>query len=399
MLELIIQPSPLVTWRFSHHHVFSSILSAIAGVAMHPPTLKRCIDNFAAAHLHYQKLHPRYLHDSGLPAAQKPKELRPPTPSHVSIIAQHLHDRMAPWRLTDVLLTYLFNHGISVIPLHDDIQSQRNIALSQAIAYVPKSKFGRYRHNYEWLLPALKSFSPTTLLSRGHVNSFLKAFTYDELDKWEGAVTTQYSTDLQDLLFALLSYWGAPPLPAFAAQHDALGIVLMRGVHRFPDEHESRFHISRAPHDTPASFYTRAFLHPLRFPALAALNLPVADIQAIELATRNALLALPLLQALDFLHTQLIAGLCVASPSKPLNDRITDPLVRYPPPVACRLTPPREAPQAFHPPKFRCWLGKKISPNMSVLTLKCDSVPWANYFVQGSGALTSVDSRLATSYS
>ena len=114
------------------------------------------------------------------------------------------------------------------------------------------------------------------------------------------------------LLFALLSLWGAPPLPSFAAQHDALGLVLVRGVHRFPEEHESRFHITRAPHDTPGSFYTGAFIHPLRLWALAALDLPTADIQAIEQATRTALLSLPLIQALDFLHTQLLAGLCVA---------------------------------------------------------------------------------------
>ena len=104
------------------------------------------------------------------------------------------------------------------------------------------------------------------------------------------------------------------------------------------------------------------------------------------MATRTALLALPLLQALDFLHTQLLAGLCVAGPSRSVSsaDRITDPLERFPPPLACRLTPPREALPKFHTPKFRCWLGKKVSPNMSIITFKCDSTPWANYHSQGS---------------
>ena len=194
-----------------------------------PPTLKikTCIDQFVSAHLALQEHHNHYLQASALPANQRPKELRPPTPKHVLVIAQHLHDRMAPWALTDVLLTYLFNHGISVITLHDDIQPQRDAAISQAISFIPKSKFGRYRHKYEWLLPTLKSFSPTTLLSRGHFDLFLKAFTYEELDKWEGAVSTPYCTDLQDLLFALLSLWGAPPLPSFAAQHDALDMNLV----------------------------------------------------------------------------------------------------------------------------------------------------------------------------
>ena len=93
-----------------------------------------------------------------------------------------------------------------------------------------------------------------------------------------------------------------------------------------------------------------------------------------------------LLQALDFLHTQLLAGLCVASPSRSVSkaDRIVDCLERFPPPLACRLTPPREASRAFPPPTFRCWLGKKVSPNLSIITLKCDSTPWANYFTQGS---------------
>ena len=292
--------------------LFSSILTAMGGIAMHPNTLKTCIDHFVAAHLSYQELYSLYETTAALPIERRPKDLRPPSPKFVLIMAQHLHDRMAPWRLTDVLLAFLFNHGISVVTLHDDIQKQLDTATSQAITCIPKTKFGRYRHSYEWLLPSLKSFSPTTLLSIGHFNNFLKSFTYEELDRWEGAVSTPYSTDLQDLLYALLSLWGAPPLPSFAAQHDALGLVLVRGVHRFPEEHENRFHITRAPHDTPTSFYTRAFIHPLRFPALAALNLPPADIQAIEMATRTALLALPLLQALDFLHTQLLAGLCVS---------------------------------------------------------------------------------------
>ena len=47
-------------------------------------------------------------------------------------------------------------------------------------------------------------------------------------------------------------------------------------------------------------------------------------------------------------------------------DKILDPMRRQPHPIACRLT-------------FRCWLGKRISPSMTLVTPKCDSVPWANY--------------------
>ena len=141
--------------------------------------------------------------------------------------------------------------------------------------------------------------------------------------------------------------------------------------------------MDRAPHDTPLTYYTRAFLHQLRFPALRALGLPDADV--LEHSTRSALLNLPLLQALDFLHTQLLAGLCVAAPQRGLikRDHLHDPTRRHPPPNFGRLTPPKEAFQHFLPPKFRCWLGKRISPNMSLITLKCDSSPWANRYSKG----------------
>ena len=143
--------------------------------------------------------------------------------------------------------------------------------------------------------------------------------------------------------------------------------------------------MDRAPHDTPLTYYTRVFLHQLRFPALRALGLPDADVLAIEHSTRSALLNLPLLQALDFLHTQLLAGLCVAAPKRGLikRDNIHDATRRHPSPNFGRLTPPKEAFQHFQPPKFRCWIGKRISPNMSLITLKCDSSPWANRFIDG----------------
>ena len=57
--------------------LFSSILTSIAGVAMHPPTLKTCIDNFVAAHLKYQELLSQYQDTSKLPTDQRPKLLRP----------------------------------------------------------------------------------------------------------------------------------------------------------------------------------------------------------------------------------------------------------------------------------------------------------------------------------
>ena len=102
---------------------------------------------------------------------------------------------------------------------------------------------------------------------------------------------------------------GSPPLPSFAADPEGLGYLLVYGIHRWPEDLARFIHIEPAPPDTPTTFYTRVFLHPLRFPALRALELPDPDVNAIEQATRSALLAMPLLQALDYLHTQLLSGL------------------------------------------------------------------------------------------
>ena len=304
----------------------------------------------------------------------------PPSPKYVLILAQHVRDRRAPWRLNDVLAAHLFNHGIRLITLHDKIEHQRARAETRALPFVPSSKFGRYRHDYEWLIPSLKFFSPSTLLTRS-----FQPFAYDELENYESAVSSQYSTDLQDILSALLSLWGSPPLPSFAADPEGLGYLLVHGIHRWPEDFARFIHIEPAPHNTPTTFYTRVFLHPLRFPALRALGLPDPDVNAIEQATRSALLAMPLLQALDYLHTQLLSGLCVAAPPRGLisRDKMLDPMRRQPHPVACRLTRPREALQQVLSPTFRCWLGKRISPSMTLVNLKCDSVPWANYFTQG----------------
>ena len=78
-------------------------------------------------------------------------------------------------------------------------------------------------------------------------------------------------------------------------------------------------------------------------------------------------------------------------------DKILDPMRRQPHPVACRLTRPREALQQVLSPTFRCWLGKRISPSMTLVTLKCDSVPWANYFTQDKKDLSVQVFKLGTS--
>ena len=309
---------------------YSAILTAIGGIAMHLPTFSTLITNFKEAHFHYEEEFAAHYRVTLETTSARPIA-PPPSPKYVLIMTQHLHDRASPWNLNLVLLAHLFNHGIHVITLHDNLAPQQERASAQGTDFKPSSKFGRYRHDYEWLIPSLKFFSPSTLLSRS-----LRPLHYHELESWEGAISSQYSSDLQDLLFAFLSLWGAPPLPTFAATPEALGFTLIHGVHRWPDKVESYFHLDRAPHDTPLTYYTRVFLHQLRFPALRALGLPEADVLAIEHSTRSALLNLPLLQALDFLHTQLLAGLCVAAPQRGLikRDHLHDPTRRHPPPTS-----------------------------------------------------------------
>ena len=60
--------------------------------------------------------------------------------------------------------------------------------------FKPTSKFGHYHHDYEWLISSLKFFSPSTLLSRS-----LHPLHYHELESWEEAISSQYSSDLQEV--------------------------------------------------------------------------------------------------------------------------------------------------------------------------------------------------------
>ena len=171
---------------------------------MHLPTFSTLITNFKDAHFRDEEefaAHYRASQQNTSGRISTP----PPSPKFVLIIAQHLHDRASPWNLNLVLLAHLFNHGIHVITLHDNLAPQQERASAQGNAFKPTSKFGRYRHDYEWLIPSLKFFSPSTLLSRS-----LRPLHYHELESWEGAISSQYSSDLQDLLYALLSFWGAP---------------------------------------------------------------------------------------------------------------------------------------------------------------------------------------------
>ena len=154
--------------------------------------------------------------------------------------------------------------------------------------------------------------------------------------------------------------------------------TLIHGCHRPPAGTTSPlFPSSMAMHETPISFYTRVFLHSLRLPSLQLLGLPSDDILAIEDALKQALLPLPLPQALDVLHTQLLSCMCVYLPPEENPRLLTLTKLLSLLPVTSALW------MGAAPPVFRCWIGRKVSPNMAVLDFKCDSLPWAASYLKG----------------
>ena len=115
---------------------------------MHPPTFTRLIRAFAAVHNAEMTVLEEFL------KPRPDKESRPST--YVSkwnkdnrpefktamLLVQHVHDRVSPWTLSPLLLSYLYNLGIKVL--------------------TPFSHFGSDRHDYERVVPTLKTFSAST---------------------------------------------------------------------------------------------------------------------------------------------------------------------------------------------------------------------------------------------
>ena len=347
---------------------FASVLLCLGGVAMHPPTFCKLLRSYTFFYERDLKLHQDFLEEKRPDKKTRPPNYRPlhsaVEPQHGFLIVQHLHDRRAPWALTPLILSHLYNKGISVLTLHDDLAAQRAHAEKFGKDFLPRSHWGRYRHNYEDLVPTLKTFGASTFFS-----NFCRPLTWEQLEAREGTLGVSYSPDLLDLFFAFLSYHGTLPLPFFRATPDALEKVLLQGCYRPPGALAGLFHISQEPHETPVNFYTRAFLLPLRFPCLTTLGLPPPDIFAIESAVRQELLRVPLPQALDFLHSQILAILCVNAPRRPKGSQkihSIDPC----PPTACYLVFPERATAGVpDPPQFRCWISRRVAPNMAVMGL------------------------------
>ena len=111
--------------------------------------------------------------------------------THSLRIVQHVHDRVSPWSLNEILLNYLYNRGVAVLTLHDDIDAQRDYAELHKTLFQPWSHFGDYRHNYQKVVPTLKYFSASTFFA-----SFLEPLTYEQLEAREGTLGATYCPDL-----------------------------------------------------------------------------------------------------------------------------------------------------------------------------------------------------------
>ena len=367
---------------------FASVLLCLGGVAMHPPTFCKLLRSYTFFYERDLKLHQDFLEEKRPDKKTRPPNYRPlhsaVEPQHGFLIVQHLHDRRAPWALTPLILSHLYNKGISVLTLHDDLATQRAHAEKFGKDFLPRSR-GRYRHNYEDLAPTLKTFGASTFFS-----NFCRPLTWEQLEAREGTLGVSYSPDLLDLFFAFLSYHGTLPLPFFRATPDALEKVLLQGCYRPPGALAGLFHISQEPHETPVNFYTRAFLLPLRFPCLTTLGLPPPDIFAIESAVRQELLRVPLPQALDFLHSQILAILCVNAPRRPKGlkrSTPSTPALPLPAILSSRNGPPLESPiprnsvagsHAGWPPTWRSLASNAIPLPGPVLML---TVPAATFLL------------------
>ena len=151
--------------------------------------------------------------------------------------------------------------------------------------------------------------------------------TYEQLEAREGALGATYCPDLLDLLLGLFSYMGIAPPLHFGATCDALTPVLLRGCHRAPNgDILPMLHTSMDVHESPEAFYSRTFLQLLRIPALKNMGFSQEDVYALEDCLRQALMNLPLPQALDFLHSQLLSSMCISPPVRKDNNPL--PLLR-----------------------------------------------------------------------
>ena len=356
---------------------FTCVLTCLGGVAMSPSVFKDLLDAYYHAHSHQLEQATSYHGRGSINILKKDRPSNTdipdePTFTHALRIVQHLHDRISPWRLNEILLNYLYNRGVAVLTLHDDLDAQRKYAdLHNIKPFKPWSHFGDYRHDYEHVVPTLKSFSAATFFT-----SFLLPMTHEQLEAREGVLGAAYCPDLLDLLLGLFSYMGIEPPLHFGASNGALTAVLLQGCHRAP--HRDIVHMFATPmefHESPEAFYSRTFLQMLRIPALKHLGFSNEDVYALEDCLRQALMNQPLPQALDFLHSQILSSMCISPPARKDN---APPAPFASPPLTRHFQWPEGTADPPPPsPSFRVWITRKVSPHMAVVDLRCDAVPWA----------------------
>ena len=348
----------------AEYSAFDCVLTCLGGVAMPPKIFQELLDAYYQVHSQQLQL----ASDSSTRGDIYDES----SFTHSLRIVQHLHDRISPWSLNEILLNYLYNRGVAVLTLHDGLDAQRAYAeLHNKLPFKPWSHFGDYRHDYEKVVPTLKYFSAATFFA-----SFLLPMTYEQLEAREGALGATYCPDLLDLLLGLFSYMGIVPPLHFGATCDALTPVLLRGCHRAPNgDILPMLHTSMDVHESPEAFYSRTFLQLLRIPALKNMGFSQEDVYALEDCLRQALMNLPLPQALDFLHSQLLSSMCISPPVRKDNN---PPAPFASPPLKRHFQWPSGTPDPPpSPPSFHVWITRKVAPHMAVVDLRCDAVPWA----------------------
>ena len=156
----------------THQHIQPiSIFISLGGLALHPSTFRSLVAYHSGRYLAYLKDHGSYVDEKRPRPQDRPVGCTPrsriPRLRHSLRIVQHLHDRAAPWRLSKLLLSYLYTNGIPVLTLHDSVKTQLQQATNRSPFSQPQleSHFGRYRHKYEYLVPTLKFVSSSTFFT------------------------------------------------------------------------------------------------------------------------------------------------------------------------------------------------------------------------------------------
>ena len=86
---------------------FDCVLTCLGGIAMPPKIFQELLDVYYKAHSHQLEL----ANDS----AAKGHVYDESSFTHSLRIVQHVHDRVSPWSLNEILLNYLYNRGVVVL--------------------------------------------------------------------------------------------------------------------------------------------------------------------------------------------------------------------------------------------------------------------------------------------